>query len=157
MGRARVSAGPAAGKKALCSRRKAGVALWSMWPDPEQIKGDSEVAAGPALVPAGRELHKRMGLGMVWGLSWAKHVLAATRSRSRCCRRGRRCLWGRRDSWAAAETRREVGLAGLGEEHPCSSSLCFIFLISPPPEPVVPGETPLRGAAVTGAMRTASP
>lgn len=68
--------------------------MWSIWPDPEQIKVDGEVAAGPAPAPAGRELHKRMGLGMVLGLSWAKHVSAAVRSHPRRCRYRQRCLRG---------------------------------------------------------------
>lgn len=71
------------------------MALWNIWPDPEQIKGDGEVAAGPAPVPAGRELHKRMGLGMVLGLSWAKHVSAVALG---CCRNtqggGSGWFWG---------------------------------------------------------------
>lgn len=48
--------------------------MWSIWPDPEQIKVNGEAAAGPAPAPAGRELHKRMWLGMVLGRSRAKHV-----------------------------------------------------------------------------------
>lgn len=59
--------------------------MWSERPDPERMKVDGEVAAGPALAPAGRELHNRMGLGMLLGLNWVKHVAVAVRSCPRCC------------------------------------------------------------------------
>lgn len=46
--------------------------MWSIWPDPEQIKVNGKVAAGPAPSPAGRELHKRLGLGLVFGAKLGK-------------------------------------------------------------------------------------
>lgn len=135
--------------------------MWSIWPDLEQIKVDGKVAAGPAPAPAGRELHKRMGLGMVLGLSWAKHVSAAVRSRPRRCRYRQRCLrgglGGRREGWAAEKIHRELGQAVLGEEHPCFSSLGFIPLVSLPPEPAAPGRPSVEELPPAGAMRTASP
>lgn len=139
-GRARASAGPAAGKKNPFAR--AGTpgwreeALWSIWPDPEQIKVNGKVAAGPAPAPAGRELHKRMGLGMVLGLSWAKHVAAAVRSRSRRYRCRQRCLRGGLGGGEKAELLKNTRGAGVrlffGEEHPCFSSPGFIPLVSLP-------------------------
>lgn len=102
-------------------------ALWSERPDPEQMKVDGEVAAGPAPAPAGRELHNRMGLGMVLGLNWVKHVAVAVRSCPRCCAGVGRPR-GRMEGWADKKIHREVGQAGFGEEHPCSGFIPLLFL-----------------------------
>lgn len=73
--------------------------MWSERPEPEQMKVDGEEAAGPALAPAGRRLHNRMGLGMVLGLNWVKHVAVAVRSCPRCCA-GVGWPQGRMEGWA---------------------------------------------------------
>lgn len=146
-GRARASAGPAAGKKNPFAR--AGTpgwreeALWSIWPDPEQIKVNGKVAAGPAPAPAGRELHKRMGLGMVLGLSWAKHVAAAVRSRSRRYRCRQRCLRGGLGGGGKAELLKKYTGSGGQAVFWGGTPLLFLPGLHPPrvtpPEPAAPG------------------
>lgn len=127
-------------------------ALWSKWPDLEQMKVDGEVAAGLALAPAGRELHNRMGLGMVLGLNWVKHVAVAVRSCLCCCAV---VVWpqGRMKGWADKKyTGRWLRLV-LGRNTFALAS----FPSCSSPRACCPRDSQLGGAAAGGAMRTASP
>lgn len=110
--------------------------MWSIWPDPEQIKVNGEAAAGPAPAPAGRELHKRMWLGMVLGRSRAKHVRG-------CAGHGTASVGGGKE--ALLKIHRDLGQAlFFGDNHSCSSSLCFLSLqtLVPPGHPARRSQRP---------------